>query len=56
MTVTCYECAKPAVELNENSRCIHCVTKRNFFNEKENTKLRHQIATLQRQLNRKGGK
>jgi hypothetical protein len=36
----CYQCEKPALELNKNSRCINCVTKSAEHNELENDSLR----------------
>jgi hypothetical protein len=36
----CYQCEKPALELNKNSRCINCVTKNAERNQLENDSLR----------------
>jgi ubiquitin C-terminal hydrolase len=39
----CYQCEKPALELNKNSRCINCVTKTAARNQLENDSLRDML-------------
>ena len=49
-TSTCYKCGKQARELSPRSRCVRCEYESNQFNEKENEKLRNQIALLEEDI------
>jgi len=46
---SCYECGTKA-ELNNTSRCLSCVTRKNNDNEKENSALRQQIHVMYRYI------
>jgi len=50
--IECYECNNPAHKLSSRSRCVDCEHRRAIFNEKENEKLREQLAQAQAELAR----